>query len=137
MPRTAEDVENYLITLGRNYEKSVGGGAGEGTFLLRTKDGPVVALQVAAPIVAIRVDIGQTPKDEKHELATYRRLLQLNSTDLMHASYGLEAGGTIVLSAALPLDNLDANELEATLSDIDVAIMRHIKELSHIARDTA
>ena len=52
----------------------------------------------------------------------------------MHASYGIE-NGTIVLSAALALDNLDANELEATLSDIDVALVRHTKELSHIARD--
>jgi hypothetical protein len=52
----------------------------------------------------------------------------------MYAAYGIE-GGRVVLSAALPLDNLDANELDATLSDIDVALVRHTKELAHFARD--
>ncbi len=46
----------------------------------------------------------------------------------MHASYGLE-GGTVVLSAALELENLDMNELEAILSDIDLALARHVPAL--------
>ena len=66
--------------------------------------------------------------------AMWDRLLELNASDLMYAAYGIE-GDRVVLSAALPLDNLDANELDATLSDIDVALVRHTKELSHFARD--
>ncbi|MBK6515341.1 MAG: hypothetical protein IPG04_14765 [Polyangiaceae bacterium] len=92
----------------------------------------MIAVRVSPPIVAVNVAIGPCPKDAKHELPTYRRLLELNATDLMHASYGIE-NGTIVLSAALALDNLDANELEATLSDIDVALVRHQRAL-RIAR---
>lgn len=138
MPRTADDVENYLITLGRHFErqqpKTSETASGEATFLLQSKDGPVIAIRVASPIVAIRVDIGRAPADPQHQLKTFHRLLELNATDLMHASYGIEGKDTIVLSAALPIDNLDANELDATLSDIDVAIMRHIKELALIAR---
>ena len=133
MARNADDVETYLLNLGRSFEKREASG-GAATFLLSAPNTAMIAVRVSAPIVAVNVAIGPCPKDAKHELPTYRRLLELNATDLMHASYGIE-NGTIVLSAALALDNLDANELEATLRDIDVALVRHTKELSHIARD--
>lgn len=137
MPRTAEDVAIHLHSLGRVHERAEpvsGTKPGEGTYLLRGPDGTTIALQVAPPIVAINAEIGPVPKDEKHQLNLYRRLLELNANDLMYAAYGIE-GDRVVLSAALPLDNLDANELDATLSDIDVALVRHTKELAHFARD--
>ncbi len=129
MPRTFEDVENYLIKLGRKYE------AQGHTFLIHSgPDLPVIAARVVDPIVAVNVTIGPVPKEEAVQLKVYRRLLELNATDLMHASYGLE-DGHIILSAALALENLDDNELEATLSDIDLALVGHTSELRELARD--
>lgn len=133
MARNADDVETYLLNLGRNFEKREISD-GSATFLVTERDTPLIAVRVSPPIVAVNVSIGPSPKDEKHQVNVFRRLLELNATDLMHAAYGLE-NDSIVLSAALALDNLDENELEATLSDIDVAIVRHTKELAHIARD--
>lgn len=127
MPRTAEDVETYLLQLDRRFENDAG------TFLLSGGHGtPPIAVRVVPPVVAVRVSIGPVPADEKHQLRLFRRLLEFNATDLMHASYGLE-DGTIVLSAALALDNLDVNELDATLSDIDLALARHIQNLHDLA----
>lgn len=127
MSRTAEDVETYLLQLDRRFEVDTG------TFLLSSGPSvPPIAIRVAPPIVAIRVLIGPAPTDDAHKAKLYTRLLEYNATDLMHASYGIE-DGTIVLSAALALDNLDKNELEATLSDIDVALARHISTLHEIA----
>jgi hypothetical protein len=53
----------------------------------------------------------------------------------MHAAYGID-NNTIVLSAALPLDNLDLNELESTLSDLDLALARHVPALHDLAKPT-
>ena len=50
----------------------------------------------------------------------------------MHASYCLE-GDEIVLSAGLELENLDENELAAVLSDIDLALVRHVPALRELA----
>ncbi len=128
MPRTAEDVENYLLQLDRRFENDAG------TYLLT--GGPnatPIALRVAPPIVAIRVSIGPIPDDAAHQTRFFRRLLEYNATDLMHVSYGIDAEG-VVLSAALPLDNLDLNELEATLSDVDLALVRHVPALYEAAR---
>jgi hypothetical protein len=127
MPRTAEDVETYLLQLDRRFENDAG------TYVVWGGDGgSPIAIRVVPPIIAVRVKIGPIPKDETHQSKLFRRLLEYNATDLMHASYGIE-GGMVVLSAALELENLDANELEATLSDIDLALARHVPVLHEIA----
>lgn len=123
MPRTREDVETYLYQLDRRFEEQ------HGTLLVSTGAGsPPIAIQIAPPIVVLRVVIGPVPADEAHRIRLYQRLLEYNASDLMHSSYGVE-GDTVVLSGALALDNLDVNELEATLSDMDLALLRHVPGL--------
>jgi hypothetical protein len=126
MPRTAEDVENYLLQLDRRFEND------GGTYLISGNGGTPIALRVAPPIVAVRVSIGPAPKDEAHQLRLYAQLLRYNASDLMHVSYGLE-NGNVVLSAALELENLDLNELSALLSDVDLALARHVPTLREAA----
>lgn len=125
MPRTAEDIENYLLQLDRRFEND------EGTFLLQGT-GATIALRVSPPIVALRAVIGKVPAEEPHRLRLFRKLLEYNATDLMHISYGID-GETVVLSGALELENLDLNELEAVLSDIDLALARHVPALHEAA----
>lgn len=128
MPRTREDVETYLYQLDRRFEDQ------HGTLLVSTGAGsPPIAIQVAPPIVVLRVAIGTVPSDDMHRLRLYEQLLQYNVTDLMHSSYGVE-NGNVILSGALALENLDVNEIEATLSDMDLALVRHVPGLFEAAR---
>ncbi len=127
MPRTAEDVENYLLSLDRRFEND------DGTYLVTGGQGSTpIAIRVASPIVAVRVTIGPVPKDAEHQTRFFRRLLEYNATDLMHISYGI-SGESVVLTAALELENLDINELEAVLSDVDLALARHVPVLFEAA----
>jgi hypothetical protein len=124
MPRTAEDVENYLMQLDRRYENE------GGTYVLPGASAPI-AVRVTPPIVAVRAIIGAIPDEEAQQTRFFRRLLEYNATDLMHVSYGIE-GGRVVISGALELENLDINELEALLSDIDMALARHVPVLHEV-----
>jgi hypothetical protein len=126
MPRTAEDVENYLLKLDRRFENDAG------TFVVSGPDGTPIALRVAPPIVAVRVRIGPVPAEAAQQTRLFRRLLEYNATDLMHVSYGVDHD-TVVLSTALELENLDLNELEAVLSDVDLALARHVPSLREAA----
>lgn len=127
MPRTSEDVENFLLELDRRFEND------KGTFLVSIgEEKPPIAIRVVPPIVAIRVAIGPVPSDQEHQIKLFGRLLEYNATDLMHAAYGID-NGTVVLSSALPLENLDLNELDATLSDVDLALTRHVRTLHELA----
>jgi len=127
MPRTQEDVENYLLKLSRRYESQ------GSTIVVSMGNGTQAVLRVIPPIIAISVTIGPIPDEEDRQLKLFRRLLELNATDLMHASYGIE-NAKMVLSAALALDNLDENEINATLSDMDVALVTHTPLLVELAR---
>ncbi len=127
MPRTQEDVENYLLALGRSYESS------KGTLVLYAGEGSTpIAVRVQPPIVEVQMSIGAPPADEGRQLQLFRRLLELNATDLAHSAYALE-NGEIMLTASLELENLDKNELEAVLADIDMALLRHIASLRELA----
>lgn len=127
MPRNAEDVENFLYRLNRNFEGE------NGMFLVSSgSEGPPIAVRVVEPIVVVRVDIGKIPADQGKQLELMRKLLEYNGTDLVHAAYALE-GDEMVLSAGLELESLDENELAAVLSDIDLALARHVATLRELA----
>ena len=130
--RTVKDVEAYLGRLNRHYQ-AVDSEAG--TFLVRSSENfPPIAVRVDPPLIVIRVRIGDAPKEDSTEL--YRKLLQFNAKGLVHASYGLE-DSRIVLSAALELENLDFNELEATLDEIDLALAQQVPVLAGLSKRNA
>lgn len=130
--RSLNDVEAYLGRMNRTFHP-VDGEAG--MFLIRTgQKYPPVALKVDPPLVVLRVHIGDVPKGEPAGL--FRQLLQLNAKALVHSSYGID-DDRIILSSALELENLDFNELEATLDEIDLALAQHVALLSDLSKQKA
>jgi hypothetical protein len=101
----------------------------EGTFVVSIESIPV-ALKVDPPLVFARVQIGPVPKSNEVDL--YRHLLTLNASALVHSAYGLD-GDTIVLAAALELENLDYNELDAVFAEIDLALVQQLPKIRELA----
>ncbi len=130
--RSLKDVEAYLGRLNRQFSPV---DTEPGTFLIRSGEKfPPIALRVDPPLVVLRIHIGDAPKKDNVEL--YRKLLQFNARSLVHASYGLE-DERIVLSAALELENLDFNELQATLDELDLALAQQVPELAELSKKSA
>jgi hypothetical protein len=126
--RSVKDVEAYLDRMGRAYRSAPG--ATE-TFLVSAGESyPTIALRVDPPLVVLRVRIGDVPGEP---LEIFRRLLELNASELVHSSYGIE-DGAILLSSALELENLDYNELEAALDEIDLALAQQVPALAAISK---
>src|ERR1700733_740916 len=122
--RSVKDVEAYLGRLNRQFSQVEGNGSGAITFLIHSgKNFPPIALRVDPPLVLLRVHIGDVTPETSNDL--YRKLLSLNARSLVHTSFGLE-DNRIVLGSALELENLDFNELEATLDEIDLALAQHV-----------
>ncbi|HEY2518148.1 MAG TPA: hypothetical protein VGI39_45070 [Polyangiaceae bacterium] len=135
--RSVADVEAYLGRLNRRFD---GVDGQEGTFLVRSSDRmPPIALRVDPPLVVFRVHIGDVkPADaiSKDHVALFRKLLELNARALVHSSFGLE-GDRIVLCAALELENLDFNEVQATLDEIDLTLAQQVPVLSELSKKNA
>jgi hypothetical protein len=124
MIKNSDDLEAQLGRLERRYERNP-----DGTFVVSLgANQPPVALVLVPPVLVVQVAVGPAPTDEKTAAKVYKKLLELNASALLHTAYGLE-NERIVLAAALELDNLDLNELEAVLADIDVALSEHVAML--------
>ena len=128
MVRTNEDLEAQLDRIDRRYER-----LGDGTYLVSVGPGrPPIAMRLAPPVLVLRVVVGTLVKQGAAEQARlFRRLLELNATALIHSSFGLE-GDSIVLVAALELETLDPNEIEAALADMDMALAEHVPTLREL-----
>jgi hypothetical protein len=122
---TTEDLERELDRLGRKFER-----LGDGTYVVSVgMAGSPVALRLSPPVLVAQVTLGNvTAQAPERRAALFQRLLELNATSLVHAAYGLE-GSTIVIAAALVLESADPNELEAVLSDMDMALAEHVPSL--------
>lgn len=130
--RTLKDVEAYLEKLNRRYTSVEGETS---TYLIQSSVAmPPIALRVDPPLVIMRVHIGDAPDTKASDhAALFRKLLQLNAKSLVHAAYGLE-DDRIVLAAALELENLDFNEIEATVDEMELAIAQQVPMLSELSK---
>ena len=126
-----EDIETFLDRLsneGATYREIE-------TGLWTVNPGGALDLSVvihhSPPVLVLRVKVMDTPVDEATSARLNRRLLELNATDLLHGSYGID-DGTIVLTEALELSQLDFQEFLAVYESITLALAAHLRELTTI-----
>ncbi|HEV2131547.1 MAG TPA: YbjN domain-containing protein [Longimicrobiaceae bacterium] len=122
---TREDVESHLLRLEEDFEELEQGMwavdmAGEDVRLV---------IHHSPPLLLFRIKVMEVPEDEQQCTELFRRLLELNATDLVHGAYGIEEGD-VILSSALQLENLDFNEFQATVDSMQMAVASHFEALS-------
>jgi len=101
----------------------------DGLWVLTSGEhGPEVVVHHNPPVVVLRVRVMKLPDDGKRP-SLYRHLLELNATDLVHGSYGVD-GDDVVLSDSLELENLDFNEFQASFDSMTMALASHLSTLA-------
>ena len=126
---TREDIERFLDRLGADgatYDEIEQGlwvvhPGGELDFDL--------VVHYEPPVVVLRVKVMPLPGDDGQCSALSRRLLELNATDLVHGSYGVE-GESIVLTEAIELSHLDFEEFQAAYESMTLALASHLREFA-------
>ena len=126
---TREDIESFLDRLGAegtSYSEIEPG-------LWLARPGGALDLDVVVhyspPVVILRVKVMTCPNDDSRCSGLNRRLLELNATDLLHGSYGIE-GEDIVLTEALELSHLGYEEFVAAYESMTLALASHMRELA-------
>jgi hypothetical protein len=117
-------VEQYLIDLMLSYQE-----ADTNVWLIDDEEHALqgVAVALSEPLVILRAVVMDTPKENRLELFT--KLLELNSSDLVHGAYALE-GDKIVLIDTLEYDTMDFTEFRASLDAFSLALIQHYPILS-------
>jgi hypothetical protein len=125
---TKEDIEGFL-----NRVSSDGASYSEvepGLWIVRP-NGELdfsVVVHYSPPVVILRVKVMSLPTNTEALATLSRRLLELNATDLVHGSYGIEEQA-IVMTEALELSHLDYEEFLAAYEGITSALAAHLREL--------
>ena len=120
--KTREDIESYLLKMGVSYDD-----LGNDIWRVR-KDGiDNLMVSLAGPIVVFRLKVMDVPIAQRETL--FETLLRLNTTELFHCAFGIEANA-IILAGALELENMDFNEFQAVIDDIELAVSKQYPALS-------
>lgn len=117
-------IENYLIQLNLNYEDME-----ENAWLINddSKGLEQVIVFLADPLVLFRVKIMEVPSKDREGF--YRKLLELNFSDLIHGAYAIE-GDDVLLVDSLQYSTMDLEEFQASLDAIGLAMAQHYPVLS-------
>lgn len=126
---THEDIVSFLDRLsadGATYSE-----VSDGIWNVKPA-GPLdfgVVVNFSPPVVVLRVKVMDLPPVGAQRAALEHRLLELNGTDLLHGSYGLQKD-EVVLTEALELGHLDFEEFLSAYESITLALASHIRELA-------
>lgn len=122
-----EDLESYFIRMGVEASE-----VDENIWVLEgaDEDEARVVATYAPPVMLLRLKVMDLPKEatDQQLAPLFRKLLELNASDLVHGSYGIEEGD-VALSDALELETLDFQELRASYESIVFAASSHMKDL--------
>ncbi|SHK40838.1 type III secretion system chaperone family protein [Paramaledivibacter caminithermalis] len=81
-----------------------------------------IIVKISEPVIVFRVKVMSIPEENKE--CFYRKLLELNASDLLHGAYAIE-GNNVVIVDTLQAENLDMNEFQATIESIGLALVEH------------
>ncbi|NIP78151.1 MAG: hypothetical protein GWM90_02670 [Gemmatimonadetes bacterium] len=125
-----EDLESFFIRMGVEAEE-----VDDNIWVLHgsDEDEPRVVVTYAPPVMLLRLKVMDLPDGVTNEQLAplFRKLLELNASDLVHGSYGIEEGD-VALSDALELETLDFEELRASYESIVFAATSHMKDLAEL-----
>lgn len=120
---TQQDIEIYLDECGFPFEE-----ISDSVWRVESPEDNVKNIMVsyAEPILVLRINLMKVP--EKNRERFYERLLKLNATEIPHGAFGLE-DSQVVLIDSLQLENLDPNELRASIESLAFTVAQYYNEL--------
>ncbi len=129
MQESFQKVKGYILDIGIDIVKEI---PGEGILIVEDEGRGVknLIIDCEEPILVIEQFLVEIPKEG---VSIYKKLLQLNRT-LVHGAFVLdEDGKKILFRDTLQIQNLDLNEIEASIDALSLAIGEHMNELIQFA----
>jgi hypothetical protein len=122
---TQQDVEIYLDDCGFPFER-----IGEGIWRVESPDNKVdnIILSYLEKDLLFRINLMKVPPNNRE--AFYERLLRLNATEIPHGAFGIE-DDLVVLVDSLETENLDLNELRASVDSLAFTVAQYYTELKN------
>lgn len=130
MDENFQKVKEYLQEL--DYEISYENEE-DGVIVVDAEDSGIknLVLGLADPILVVEQYIFEIKNDSAE---TYKRLLQMNR-DIIHGAFVIdESGKKLLFRNTHELENLDLNELEATLNSLAMLLSEHSSDIVKLSK---
>ncbi len=120
---TQNDIEIYLDDCGFPFEQ-----VSDGVWKVESTENNVdnIIMSYEDPILLIRVNLMTVPGVDRERF--YERLLKLNATEIPHGAFGID-NDVVVVVDTLQVENLDRNELQASIDSIGYTVAQYYSEL--------
>ena len=118
-------IEKFMLDMNLSFQEIA-----ENTWMIEDEFTHIdnIVVQLSEPILLFRVKLMEIPVQNTENF--FKKLLELNSSDLVHGAYALE-GNNVVIVDTLETDNINANEFQATIDSITMALTQHYELLSN------
>ncbi|MBI2570573.1 MAG: YbjN domain-containing protein [Candidatus Schekmanbacteria bacterium] len=118
------DIEIYLDESGYPFER-----LDDGLWRVEAPEDRVtnIILHHEEPILVMRVNLMKVPTGNPEPF--FRRLLEINANEITHGAFALEEEYVIIIDT-LRTENMDLNELVASLQSVAFCVRQFYKELS-------
>ena len=131
MSEKFEVVRDYLLDMDLNIVREE---ASDEVFVVEDLDNGIrnLIIDCEAPLLVLEQLIMAMPDDDQEDL--FRRLLQMNRT-LIHGSFVIdEEAKYVFFRDTLQIENLDFNELEASIQALSMGLAENADELLAYAK---
>lgn len=117
-------IEKYMLVMGLGFTEIA-----ENTWMIEDDLAHIdnIIVMLLEPIVLFRVKVMEVPTEGRE--AFYKKLLELNATDLLHGAYAIE-DDSVILVDTLQAENLDLNEFQSTIESIELGLRQHYSILA-------
>jgi len=122
--------KNFLLDLNFTISKEI---ESDGIFIIEKENFGIknLIIGVAYPILIMEQFIFKVTQPSE---AMFRALLQKNR-DIVHGAFVLdETGERVIFRDTLQLENLDPNELEASLNSLSLLLSEYSEEIIHFSK---
>ncbi len=123
--RSNEEIEAFLLQLSSDFQN-----VGEGMWLIHDQYDHLenVVIYNDPPVITFRCKLMDLPTGARRA-EFCEKLLRLNATEMVAGAYGIEDKSVVIVDT-LQSENLDLNELQASIDGLSLAISVHYSELN-------
>ena len=125
-----QKVKDYLIELDQNI---VSENEEDGVFVIDNEDAGITNMFVAVadPLLIVEDYLFELKTES---IDTFRELLKKNR-DIVHGAFCLDETGTkVIFRDTLQIENLDLNEIEATLNSLSLLLSEYSTEIIQFSK---
>jgi len=130
MDKNFEKVENYLLELEYTILSQ---SEEDGVFVIENEPAGIknMVIACAEPILIMEQYLFEISRDDKE---LYKTLLKKNR-DIIHGAFAIdETGRRVIFRDTLQIENLDLNELEASLNSLSLLLSEFSEEIIHFSK---